>query len=124
MSMLFNRCFSPTELFRFFQDWRRYVGLSIFLGTFAGALLLTQMAAYMQRRRTKKELWGNLGSEEGVDALLTTGWKVKGSKMEVYDKEGWGYRDDDSIFMGGYEQSAYVGAEITVTHDSKSVTTP
>lgn len=39
--------------------------------------------------------------------------------MEVYDKNGLGYRDDDSMLMGGYyDQNAYMGAEITVTHDS------
>jgi hypothetical protein len=84
-----------------------------------------QVASYRHRRRAIKDLWGNLGTEEGVDALLNTGWKVKGSKMEVYDKRGWGYNDDDSMFLGGYEQR-HVGAEITVTQedDSRTMTTP
>jgi len=105
------------------QDWRRYLGLGIFVGTVVSTLLLTQTASYRRRQRRKKEVWGNLGTAEGVDALLNTGWKVKGSRMEVYDKKGVGYRDDDSMLMGGYyEQGAYMGAEITVTQDS--VTTP
>lgn len=100
------------------------MGLGVFVGTLAGFILLSQMAAYRRRKITKKEIWGNLGTEEGVDALLNTGWKVKGSRMEVYDKKGLGYRDDDSMLIGGcYEQGAYVGAEITVTQDV-SVTTP
>lgn len=98
------------------------MGLSIFLGTFIGTVLLTQIAAQRQRTRTRQQLWGNLGTEEGVDALLNTGWKVNGSKMEIYDKRGWGYRDDDSMLIGGCEQTEFVGAEITVTQDS--VTTP
>jgi len=90
----------------------------MFLLTFAGTVLVAQIAAQRQRRRTRKQLWGNLGTEEGVDALLNTGWKVNGSKMEVYDKRGWGYRDDDSMLIGGWEQTEYVGAEITLTQDS------
>lgn len=96
------------------------------MGTLIGTLFLTQLAAQRQRRRTVKDLWGNLGTEEGVDALLNTGWKVQGCKMEVYDKKGWGYNDDDSVFLGGYEQR-HVGAEITVTYegdDTKTCTTP
>jgi len=104
------------------QDWRRYTGLTVFLGTVVGAILLTQSASYRRRRITRKQVWGNLGTEEGVDALLNTGWKVKGSRMEVYDKKGVGYHDDDSMLIGGYEQGAIVGAEITVTQES--VTTP
>jgi len=95
------------------------------VGTLTGFILLSQTAAYRRRKITKKQIWGNLGTEEGVDALLNTGWKVKGSRMEVYDKKGQGYRDDDSMLIGGYyEQGAYVGAEITVTQDSMTVTTP
>jgi hypothetical protein len=71
---------------------------------------------------TTRYVWGNLGTEQGVDALLSTGWKVRGSKMEVFNKETTGYRDDDSILIGGFEPTAYVGAEITVTQDS--ATTP
>jgi hypothetical protein len=82
------------------------------------------MADYRQRQRVKRKLWGNLGTEEGVNALLNTGWIVKGSKMEVYDKAGLGYRDDDSMLIGGFEESAYMGAELNVTQDSKSATTP
>jgi hypothetical protein len=67
-------------------------------------------------------MWGNLGTEEGVDELLGTGWKVKCSNMEIYDKTKLGYTDDDSILMGGFEQKhEVVGAEITVT---QSTTTP
>ena len=61
------------------------------------------MASDRKKRRTRKEIWGNLGTEEGVDALLETAWKVQGDRMQVYNKGRWGYRDDDSIFMGGFQ---------------------
>jgi hypothetical protein len=103
--------------------------MMLFISTFVGTFCLMQVASYRHHRRAVKDLWGNLGSEEGVDALLNTGWKVRGCKMEVYDKRGYGYTDDDSIFLGGYEQR--LGAEITVhtqTHetenDSRTITTP
>jgi hypothetical protein len=103
-------------------DYRRWLGLGIFCGTVVATLLLTQVASHRKRRRTAKEMWGNLGTEEGVDELLRTGWKVKGSNMEIYDKAKLGYTDDDSILMGGFEQKhEVVGAEITVT---QSTTTP
>lgn len=84
-------------------DWRRYVGLCMFVFTLTGTLVLTQVA----NRRPRRELWGNLGTEEGVDALLQTAWKFSGDKMEVYDKARCGYRDDDSILIGGFHSSQY-----------------
>jgi hypothetical protein len=103
-------------------DYRRWLGVGLFCGTVVATLLLTHVASHRKRRRTAKEVWGNLGTEEGVDELLRTGWKVKGSNMEVYDKAKLGYTDDDSILMGGFEQKhEVVGAEITVT---QSTTTP
>jgi len=106
-------------------DWRRYLGLGLFIWTVVGTILVTQIAARRKRRRTAKEEWGNLATEEGVDELLKTGWKVKGSQMEVYEKHKLGYRDDDSMLIGGFEQQEMfdVGAEITLTHPS-SETTP
>jgi len=104
-------------------DWRRYLGLGLFVGTLFGTLVLTQLAAYRHRLITRKEYWGNIGTERGVNEILNLGWKVRGGNLEVYDKAGVGYRDDDSILIGGYEQKQVVGAEITVTLPS-SETTP
>jgi hypothetical protein len=81
----------------------------MFVVTFTGTLALTQLANRRQKRRSRKELWGNLGTEEGVDALLQTTWKFSGDKMEVYNKAGCGYRDDDSMLMGGYHQTELLG---------------
>jgi len=104
-------------------DYRRWLGLGLFCGTFVMTLLLTQVASYRKRRRMAKEAWGNLGTESGVDELLKTGWNIKGSQMEIYDKTKVGYRDDDSVLMGGFEQKhKVIGAEITVSQ--QSTTTP
>jgi hypothetical protein len=61
------------------------------------------MSSKYQHRRMRKELWGNLGTEEGVDALLETVMNDGENKI-VYNKRRWGYTDDDSLFMGGYQQ--------------------
>ena len=85
-----------------------------------------------------------------MEALLSTGWKFKDSTlMEVYNKSGMGYSDDDSMLLGGYEQThttavggtssgdfgdqvpssqpetSYggIGGEITITQDG-SLSTP
>jgi hypothetical protein len=102
----------------------------------------------------KQTIWGNIGTEQGVEALLSMGWKFKDSTlMEVYNKAGIGYRDDDSMLLGGYEQThttavngtnsgggdddyggtgtssqpetihGVAGGEITITHDG-SLSTP
>lgn len=93
----------------------------------------------------EQTIWGNIGTEQGVEALLSTGWKFKDSTvMEVYNKAGMGYRDDDSMLLGGYEQthttpsigneggnvsssqqerSYEIGGEITITPDG-SLSTP
>lgn len=87
-------------------------------------VLLSRLAAFRQQRRTRKELWGNLGTEEGVDALLQTTWKFRGDKMEVYKKSRWGYRDDESILLGGFQQTEFPGAEVTVTQQESDESTP
>jgi hypothetical protein len=61
-------------------------------------------------------------SSRGINELLKTGWKVQGTSndkkvLEIYDKSKWGYRENDSMLIGGFEQrEAVVGAEITLTH--------
>ena len=88
------------------QDWRRFLGLFLFTSTFVGTIVLTQLASYRRRQLMKQTIWGNIGTEHGVEALLSTGWKFKDSTlMEVYNKTGMGYRDDDSMLLGGYEQT-------------------
>lgn len=102
-------------------DFRRYVGLGLLLMTVSGTFLLIQLAEIRRRYRLERSNWGNLATEEGVDELLRMGWKLDGSKMEVYDKRKLGYQDNDSMLAGGFQQTVIVGAEITV---SQSETTP
>jgi hypothetical protein len=130
------------------QDWRRFLGLFVFTITLIGTMVLTQLASYRRRQLMKQTIWGNIGTEQGLEALLSTGWKFKDSTlMEVYNKTGMGYRDDDSMLLGGYEQTHTtavgggtssgdeggnisqpetlygIGGEITITQDG-SLSTP
>ena len=109
-------------------DLSRYLGLGLFLGTVVVTFVLMQLATYRHRALKKQEMWGSLGTERGVDELLKTGWKIKGSHMEIYDKSKLGYDDDQgSMLIGGFEQreAAAIGAEITVTHpESETINTP
>lgn len=103
-------------------DWRRYTGLGVFCATVLVTAVVMQLAAYRHRRLYKRECWSNvnLGNEKGVDEILQMGWKLKGGHMEIYDKTNLGYSDDNSLFLGGYEQRE-PGAlcEITVTHPTE-----
>jgi hypothetical protein len=106
-------------------NWMRYLGLGIFLGTVLVTFLLMHLAAYRHRSRAKQELWGNLGTVKGVEEVLQTGWTIKGSNMEIYDKSKVGYDDDHgSLLIGGFEQRVILGAEITVERFHGSEATP
>lgn len=105
--------------------WQRYAGLGVFLFTFCFTCTFMQLAAYRHRQLKAQELWGNLATQEGVDELLKTGWKVKGSRMEVYNKSKFGYEDDGSMLIGGFEQrESVVGAEIVTVTQPESEATP
>lgn len=106
-------------------DWSRWFGLGIFLFTFLFTCCLIHAAAYRQQRIKEQQLWGNLGTEQGVDELLKMGWKVRGSHLEVYDKAKLGYEDDNSMLIGGFEQTSIVNALQQKEHTSpESETTP
>ena len=99
------------------REWSatRYLGLALFLLVSIPAVLLAHIGATRRRRRIRKQVWSNLASEEGIKDLLKTGWVLKGNRMEVYDKGRRGYKDNDSMLIGGFEQKeALVGCEITV----------
>lgn len=100
-----------------YEEWdaSRYIGLALFLFVTVSGLLVTQGAAIRRRTKLRKQVWSNLASEEGVKQLLSTGWAVKGDRMEVYDKSKVGYTDNDSMLIGGFEQKvALVGSEINI----------
>jgi hypothetical protein len=106
-------------------NWLRYLGLGIFVGTVLVTFILMHLAAYRHRSMAKQELWGNLGTVKGVEEVLQTGWTIKGSNMEIYDKSKVGYDDDHgSLLIGGFEQRVILGAEITVERFHGSEATP
>ena len=85
-------------------SWTRYLGFAVFMGTFVGLIVASQIGAIRRRRKMRRQVWGNLASEEGVKELLNTGWVLRDDRMEVFDKARVGYRDNDSMLIGGYEQ--------------------
>lgn len=105
-------------------DLRKYVGLVLLVTTLAFTIILRVIAVHRLRERERQETWGNLATKEGVEALLNTAWVLDGSKLQIYDKTKMGYSDDDSLFLGGYEQreAVAVGAEITVTYPMTTTT--
>jgi hypothetical protein len=103
---------------------RRYLGLSLLIMTVIGTFLLIQLSEIRKRHRIEQTNWGNLATEQGVDHLLRMGWKVDGCKMEVYDKRKIGYEDNDSMLIGGFQQTIPVGAEITVSQTETTRETP
>jgi hypothetical protein len=103
---------------------RRYLGLGLLIMTVIGTFLLMQLAEIRKRHRIEQANWGNLATEQGVDDLLRMGWKVDGCKMEVYDKRKIGYEDNDSMLIGGFQQTVPVGAEITVSQTETTRETP
>jgi hypothetical protein len=76
----------------------------VFLSTLAITATLLYMSSNYEVWRIHQVLSGNLGTEEGVDALLENLPQVGEGRMKVYNKRSWGYNDDDSLFMGGYQQ--------------------
>lgn len=98
--------------------WQRFVGLGLFLLTTVTVFTLTLVASIRQRRRVAEENWVNLATQEGMNELLSTDWKVQSGSQPVlviFQKERLEYLDDDSILLGGYEQNPTIvpGASIT-----------
>jgi hypothetical protein len=106
-------------------NWLRFLGLGVFAGTVLVTFILMHIAAYRRRAMAKQETWGNLGTVKGVEEVLQTGWKIKGSNMEIFDKSKLGYDDDQgSLLIGGYEQRVILGAEISIVKHQGSEATP
>jgi hypothetical protein len=106
----------------FVWDRWRYFGLTLFCATMSTFCIVSVVVNYKQRRRYNKEIWMNLGSEHGVEKLLRTGWKIEGQSdlgmVDSNDKAKWGYREEDSMLIGGFEQNVPLGTEITLSHPS------
>jgi len=98
--------------------WQRFVGLGLFLLTTVTVFTLTLVSSIRQRRRVAEENWVNLATQEGMNELLSTDWKVQSGSQPVlviFQKERLEYLDDDSILLGGYEHYSTIvpGASIT-----------
>jgi len=107
-----------------YWNWQRYVGLGLFLWTIVTVFLLTLTAAVRQRRRVVGQNWGNLVTEEGINELLSTGWVIRSGNqevLEVFEKKGLGYLEDDSILLGGFEYKSTVITGTSMTQGGSEV---
>jgi len=116
-----------------FEHFIQYLGLACLLLTTISTFILSHVANEVGKRREQDELWGNNMTFENARedmSYLDVGWKfnaipaaanVGGSgerksnidcpprpilTMEVFDKTGVGYRDDDSLLIGGCPQKS------------------
>lgn len=104
-------------------DFHNYFGLGLFLFTLFAAITLTLVGKRRRKLEEQNKYWGNLATADGVNKLLNTGWALDGGEMQIFDKTNVGYTDEDSVFLGGYEQrEPVVGSEITVTHPETETT--
>jgi hypothetical protein len=104
-------------------NWLRFLGLGVFTGTVLVTFVLMHLAAYRHRAMEKQERWGNLATVKGVEEVLQTGWTIRGTNMEIFDKSKLGYDDDHgSLLIGGCEQRVILGAEISVVKQGSEAT--
>lgn len=128
---------------RHYMGIRQWMGLSCLLGTVVFTTILVIISNEVAKRREQDELWGNLNiletAQEDAD-YLNVGWrfdKTGGGQvddgdekpennnipanmmmMEVFDKRGVGYREGDSLLMGGYEYKPSVRFDASVADAS------
>ena len=110
------------------SEWtvQRYLALALFVFTFVAWTVSTSLATIVARQEKCKEHWSNLNTQEGVDQVLMTGWRVDGDKMEIFRKKDTGYDDDDSMLRGQHRiQDATISTEpeLTVTGSNSISTT-
>lgn len=95
------------------------------LVTVGGSVLLMLLGARREDKLKNEELWGfPLSTEEDVGKLLNLGfmWQQEEEqagppkKVVVFNKEKFGYRDDDSTLLGGFHSTPWVmdAAEVTL----------
>lgn len=99
---------------------RQWMGVFCLVTTVVTTMTLATIASQIAKRREQEELWGiNVRMMESIareDAdYLNVGWRFADHNhhnadaeaptmvMEVYDKRGVGYQDDNSLLMGGFE---------------------
>ena len=102
-----------------------WLGLGCLIGTLVVTIVVMAISNEFGKRRAQNELWGNMLAFENAEedaSFLDVGWRFAiqdpdgGNKesdedriqnqrmvMELFDKEGLGYREGDSMLIGGYE---------------------
>jgi len=112
-------------------EWetREWVGLGMMGFTLLLATLLPTIAHFVFVKRQRKAVWGTRLTSGGVDDILKVGWRVTTDPalqdfqqsqeltlddlqqeqqqqlfLQIYDKGGEGYNDENSLLRGGVEQ--------------------
>jgi hypothetical protein len=100
------------------------LGLVVLCSTIAGTIVWSLISMVHRRQKEEQIVWGsNVGTEQALHELLSVGWKVQQDQQEgqepqqiliIYDKteHGMGYRDEDSMLMGGYGPPVFHGVTI------------
>jgi hypothetical protein len=104
------------------RDWelQQWIGLGMMSVTFMFVTMLSWTAVYRRKRQEEEEHWGvRLGTDRGVEEMLKIGW----DGQKAYQKEMMGYRDNDSVFIGGFEQTHRALMTSSTTMSSKELTT-
>jgi hypothetical protein len=99
-------------------DWelQQWIGLGILSVTITFVAMLSSTAVYRRRRQEEKH-WGvRLGTDRGVEEMLNIGW----DGQKAYQKEKLGYRDNDSVFIGGFEHTQRALMSSTITTSSSN----
>lgn len=123
-------------------DRRECLGLGVLVTTVAGTIFFAIVANEIGKRRAQDALWGNMMIFENAQenaSYLDVGWRFaargddddhsnnEGNRapsndpndsamlMEVFDKGGIGYREGDSMLLGGYE---YKSSRAPASHSS------
>jgi len=130
------------------ESARQWLGLTCLLCTVVFSFTLAFVANEVGKRREQDELWGNvmfLENEDGEDvSYLDVGWRfaiADGNQfhsnnnnataapavpdqvmlMELFDKKGVGYKDGDSLLMGGFEYKSARASDATSQTNNHNV---
>jgi len=102
---------------------REWYGLALFTITTCLATLLLCSSIWMQRRVVHKQTWGAPAyTEEAINDMLQVGWRYQKENsgqqlyLQVYDKSRVGYNDENSMLMGGVEQTTMTANTAPLTN--------
>jgi len=105
-------------------DIRQWIGLGLFFCTLLLTLSLVKTAKTRRRQLQDEQHWGvRLNTEHDINDLLTYGWQQDGQQLTIFDKDKFGYLDDDSMLIGGMHQMAGRGEMMTNPSSGDTTTT-